>query len=41
MSISDRLLLLAELPSETVDMGAFTAMLEKAGPWFLNFAGSF
>ena len=36
MSISDRLLLLAELPSETVDMGAFTAMLEKAGPWFLN-----
>ena len=36
MSISDRLLLLAELPSETGDMGAFTAMLEKAGPWFLN-----
>ena len=36
MSISDRLLLLAELPSETVDMGAFTAMLEKAGPGFLN-----
>ena len=36
MSISDRLLLLAELPSETVDMGAFTAMLEKAGPWFLD-----
>ncbi len=36
MSISDRLLLLAELPSETVDMGAFTAMLEKTGPWFLN-----
>lgn len=36
MSISDRLLLLAELPSEAVDMGAFTAMLEKAGPWFLN-----
>ncbi len=36
MRISDGLLLLTELPSDTVDMGALTLMLEKAGPWLLS-----
>ena len=36
MGISDGLLLLTELPSDAVDMGALRSMLEKAGPWLLS-----
>lgn len=36
MGISDRFVLLAEVSSEAVDIGAFTAVLEKAGPGLLN-----
>ena len=36
MGMLDGLLLLTDPPSDVVDVGALTAMLEKAGPWFLN-----